>query len=535
MIAIFRYCTNKLCYGIGVLLLIVAAGLGLLIPLQIKIVFNEMASNHLMLSRLLPLIGLFVLNILLTTIGNYILGFIGEQTVCRIRNCLINNLSHLELMISGGGEDEEIANHITNDTEIISDVLTTTLPTLVTGTLTWLGSIIMLFAIQAYLTSFILVCSLFLFLIIRYVGIRLKTISEKFRSQLAVLNASLVQLTKFSLDIKINDSGEWFIHRTLDKNQELYRLSLKGLKYRMILIPIINMVLLIMMITIIGLGIYSIKKELITIGALVSFMIYLYQLLPVTLNLATTLTNFSGQQGALSFVFNKLEQNNLSKTMRSTKSSTLLSPTAIFGENLALTIENKDIYRNISFTAKQGQVLVITGPSGSGKSSLLRQLLGFYPLTDGVLRFDNQNVALMPYQERLDQISFLGQQSFIFNGETLWDNLTLGDNFSLEEITHYLKEFQLWDELGCEEGLDQLKLDSECLSGGQIQRLSLIRILLRDRKIIILDEVTSALDAKNEERVIDILNAIKDRHIIIQVSHREQIIAQADSLITLGG
>lgn len=336
MIAIFQYCANKWLYGFGMVLLIIAAGLGLLVPLQVKVVFDEIATGHLMLSRFLPLLGLFTLTILLTTVGNYLLGAIGEKTVCVLRQRLIKRFSYLENIESGDKKDEEEANHITNDTEIISDVLTTTLPTLVTGTLTWFGSIVMLFVIDAYLTLFILICASILFLIIKHIGIRLKEISENFRSHLAAVNASLIQLIRFSLDIKINDPRDWFIGRILDKNQALYRLSLKGLKYRMILIPIVNMVLLIMMVTVIGIGIYRTEEKLITIGSLVSFLIYLYQLVPVTLSLSTTVTNLSAQQGGLSFVLNRLRRHSSSKMTYPKRTSNVLSPSDIRGENLAL-------------------------------------------------------------------------------------------------------------------------------------------------------------------------------------------------------
>lgn len=165
----------------------------------------------------------------------------------------------------------------------------------------------------------------------------------------------------------------------------------------------------------------------------------------------------------------------------------------------------------------------------------MRQLLGCYPITEGTIKIDNQNLESFPKQALFNQVAFLGQQSFMFNGESLWDNLTLGLTFSYEEVAYYLKRFHLWEELGCEAGLDNIRVDENRLSGGQIQRLSLVRILLRGKKVIILDEVTSALDANNEERVVNLLNDIKNEHIIIQVSHKEQIIRQADSLLDLGG
>ena len=109
----------------------------------------------------------------------------------------------------------------------------------------------------------------------------------------------------------------------------------------------------------------------------------------------------------------------------------------------------------------------------------------------------------------------------------------MGKEYSDEKIRSVLNDVGLWQELDCGNQLNEIIIDKNRLSGGQLQRLALARALLEDRKILILDEATSSLDQFNERRVLDLLNKRKSQALIIQISHRKQVIECADQIIDL--
>ena len=179
-------------------------------------------------------------------------------------------------------------------------------------------------------------------------------------------------------------------------------------------------------------------------------------------------------------------------------------------DDVSLNYKDHPIYQNLNFDLAYGKKILLQGPSGSGKSTLLNMVSGLLKPLHGTIKIggENPNPA---------QSVYIPQTPWLFQG-TIKDNLCLGESFTDQQLLQVLSEVGLADELGKDPLNRIIHPEQEDLSGGQRQRLVIARALLRDRPIILLDEITAALDEKNSDDIREILyNTPKT---IIERSHQ---------------
>ena len=209
-----------------------------------------------------------------------------------------------------------------------------------------------------------------------------------------------------------------------------------------------------------------------------------------------------------------------------------LNNTSIIADQLGLCYANgkENIIENISFGAKQGDIIGITGPIASGKSTLGLSLTGLYPYI-GSLKIDGKELRDYTEYERSQMISYLGHKPELFS-DTIYHNITLGQT---KDITPVLRDVCFEEDLAAmPEGQDTLIGNSGIrLSGGQQARIALARALFNKNKVIIVDDPFSAVDMKTEERIIENLKKNYKSSIIIIMSHRLTIFNRISQVIFL--
>jgi len=200
-------------------------------------------------------------------------------------------------------------------------------------------------------------------------------------------------------------------------------------------------------------------------------------------------------------------------------------------------IEGKPVLRNVTFRVSPGEKVLLAGPPGSGKSTILKLLVRFYDPDEGRILLDGRDIRKIDLDSLRASIALVPQEPFIFSG-TIKDNILFGNpEASMEDIVRAVKAAKLhefieslpdkYDTLIGERGIT--------LSGGQRQRLAIARALVRNPKILLLDDPVSNLDAETERKLVEDLKEILKRRTALIVSQRPSLIALADRVVVLEG
>jgi ABC-type multidrug transport system fused ATPase/permease subunit len=193
------------------------------------------------------------------------------------------------------------------------------------------------------------------------------------------------------------------------------------------------------------------------------------------------------------------------------------------------------VLRNVSFNVDPGQQVALVGPSGAGKSTIVSLLLKFYEPVNGNILFDGRNSRRFPITALRSQMAIVPQDVFLFGG-TIRENIAYGKPGSLEdEIIDAARQANAWEFIQTfPDKLDTIVGERGIqLSGGQRQRIAIARAVLKNPKILILDEATSSLDSESERQVQEALDKLMKGRTSVVIAHRLATIRNADKIIVL--
>jgi len=207
-------------------------------------------------------------------------------------------------------------------------------------------------------------------------------------------------------------------------------------------------------------------------------------------------------------------------------------------ENVSFSYTGKsDEYalENVTFTAKQGQITAIVGPSGGGKSTIANLISRFWDTADGAVKIGGVNIKDIPLDELAQQVSFVFQDIFLFK-QTIMDNIRMGNpNASAEQIINAAKAAQCHDFiLNLPDGYHTVVgTKGVHLSGGERQRIAIARAIIKDSPIIVLDEATAFSDPENEYLILKAFEKLMLDKTVIIIAHRLSTIRNADKIIVM--
>lgn len=203
-------------------------------------------------------------------------------------------------------------------------------------------------------------------------------------------------------------------------------------------------------------------------------------------------------------------------------------------ENLTFSYKDDTILNNFSATFSKGKIYGIKGENGAGKSTLMDILLGLYNDYEGRVLFNERDIKNLNMDFIRKSIIGISEQFPVVISDTLLSNLELEDNYNKDSIMKYIDLLNMHYLIGHHKALEiKIGAHGTDLSGGEKQKVGIIRQLLKNPSVLIFDEPTSALDSESCQQFIELVNAIKNDKIIIIVSHEENILSKCDVIIPL--
>ena len=204
-------------------------------------------------------------------------------------------------------------------------------------------------------------------------------------------------------------------------------------------------------------------------------------------------------------------------------------------KNVSFSYGDRKVLHNISTSIKSNSLTAVIGPSGSGKTTLCQLIPRFRDIDEGVITIGGKDITHIKTEELMEKISMVFQNVYLFE-DTVANNIRFGRaDASMEDVTEAAKKAQCHDFImKLPQGYDTvLQEGGNTLSGGEKQRISIARAMLKDSPIIILDEATSALDAENEHEIISAIDELTRNKTVIMIAHRLKTIENADHIIAL--
>ncbi|MGG1648330.1 ABC transporter ATP-binding protein [Peribacillus simplex] len=524
---------SKLMIGIALSLSLGTTGVGLLVPLFTKNLINDFSISSLSTERITLLVLAIIVQALASGFSIYLLNRIGQSVVAGIRDQLWKKLLVLPVSYFDEHPSGETVSRMTNDTTVVKGLISEHLSNFVTGIISIVGSMIVLFVLDWKMTLLMFTAIPLSVLILMPLGKKMHKISKGMQDETASFTAVLQQvLTEIRL-VKASNAEALEYQNGKKGIHKLFQFGLKEAKIQALIAPLMSFVMMALLVLILGYGGMRVSSGALTAGALVAFIMYLFQIIMPMAQLASFFTQFQKATGATERIISILDSVEEEDAMQPVQNISQ----SISVENLNYSYNNgEQVLKDISFYVEAGKVTAIVGPSGSGKTTLFSLFERFYKPQQGSISIGGKNINDFTLLSWRSQIGYVSQESPIVSG-TIRDNICYGIERDItdEELNQvakmaYADQFisELPNGYDTEVGERGMKL-----SGGQRQRIAIARAFLRNPKILMLDEATSSLDSKSEKVVQQALNDLMKGRTTIVIAHRLSTVIGSDQIIFL--
>lgn len=459
--------------------------------------------------------------------------YIAFKILAHIRHVIYEKLRVLAPAKLETKEKGAITNQITSDVETLEVFYAHTIsPVLIAIFVN--GSIVLFISIY---TNFVLGLIVLVFYLL--VGVllpyliyeRAKKDGLSYRNMLAKYNAKTLDMIRGRKDILLTNSKELFIKNSEYDTKELVNYKRKNIMRTIMTRGYVDVFIYLGAISIIIAGYFLSKYHLMNpLLILVALIVYLSSFAPITA-LANLPANLNQTFASAKRLFALLNEKPIFEEKHNDNK---IDFTSLDVNNLSFAYENEVILKNINFSIKKGEAIAIVGPSGIGKSTIIKLLMQFYPY-NGSIKIDGKELDQIDHNSLYENICMFTQNTYLFN-DTLRNNIKIAKpSASDDEIIEVLKQASIYEFVSnLENGLDTIiKEDSINISLGEKQRLGLARVLLRKPKLLLLDEPTSNIDSFNESIILNTLESLKKDMTLIMISHRKSSIRIADRIYTL--
>ncbi|WHX67285.1 ABC transporter ATP-binding protein [Peribacillus frigoritolerans] len=524
---------SKLMIGIALALSLGTTGVALLVPLFTKNLINDFSVSSLNAERITLLVSAIIVQALASGFSIYLLNRIGQSVVAGIRDQLWKKLLVLPVSYFDDHPSGETVSRMTNDTTVVKGLISEHLSNFVTGIISIVGSMIVLFVLDWKMTLLMFTAIPLSVLILMPLGKKMHKISKGMQDETASFTAVLQQvLTEIRL-VKASNAEALEYQNGQKGIQKLFQFGLKEAKIQALIAPLMSFVMMALLVLILGYGGMRVSSGALTAGALVAFIMYLFQIIMPMAQLASFFTQFQKATGATERIISILD----SVEEEDAKQHVQNMSQSISVDHLNYSYNNgEQVLKDISFNVEAGKVTAIVGPSGSGKTTLFSLFERFYKPQEGSISIGGTSINDFTLLSWRSQIGYVSQESPIVSG-TIRDNICYGINRDItdDELNQvakmaYADQFisELPNGYDTEVGERGMKL-----SGGQRQRIAIARAFLRNPKILMLDEATSSLDSKSEKVVQQALNHLMKGRTTIVIAHRLSTVIGSDQIIFL--
>lgn len=486
-------------------------------------------------SIILWVIGLYGTSALFNLIQSYIMAGVAQKVTYKIRNDLTHKINKLPMKYFDKRTNGEVLSIITNDVDILGIGLNQSITQIITSICTIIGILIMMFSISPEMTIVsLLILPISAGILKKVIGKSQKYFVEQ-QEYLGHVNGQVEEIYGGHNIVKVFGREEQAIKEFEKENQKLYKSGWRSQFLSGLMFPLMNFVGNVGYVAVAILGGYFAVKGRITVGNIQSFIQYNKQFTQPIGQVAQISSTIQAMIAAAERIFEFLEENEEIEDIENPVSTEGLNGNIRF-EHVHFGYDpEKTIINDFNCDVKEGQKIAIVGPTGAGKTTIVKLLMRFYDVNAGSILVDGHNIKDFKRGELRKMFGMVLQDTWLYGG-TIKDNIKYSrpdttDSEVIEaakaaHVHHYIKTLSK----GYEAVINE---ESNNISAGQKQLLTIARVILANPKILILDEATSSIDTRTEQQIQAAMdNLMKGRTSFI-IAHRLSTIKNADLILVM--
>lgn len=484
---------------------------------------------------LLTLLALYGLSALFSLIQGFTMTGIAQKLTYKMRNDLAKKINKLPMHYFDKKTKGEVLSIITNDIDILSQNLNQSITQIITSICTLIGVLIMMFSISWEMTLVsLLILPVTVFIVKNVVG-KSQKYFKKQQDYLGHVNGQVEEIYGGHTIVKAFNGENEAIKEFSKANKELYQSAWKSQFLSGLIFPIMNFIGNIGYVAVAILGGYLAIQGKITVGNIQSFIQYNKQFTQPINQIAQVSSMLQAMVAAAERVFEFLEETEEIEDVENPKSTEGLKGNITFDHVKFGYDEDRIIINDFSAKVKDGQKIAIVGPTGAGKTTMVKLLMRFYDVNSGAILLDGINIKDFKREDLRKMFGMVLQDTWLFGG-TIKDNIRYSKPDATDaevieaakaaHVHHFIKTLPSSYDMVLNE-------ESSNVSAGQKQLLTIARVILANPKILILDEATSSIDTRTELQIQAAMdNLMKGRTSFI-IAHRLSTIKNADLILVM--
>ncbi|MCH4280256.1 ABC transporter ATP-binding protein/permease [Mediterraneibacter sp. NSJ-151] len=484
---------------------------------------------------LLTALALYVTSALCSLVQGFLMTGVSQKTTYRLRKEISQKINRMPMNYFDTRTHGEVLSRVTNDVDTLGQSLNQSATQIITSTTTIIGVLVMMLSISPLMT---LVALLILPVSLGMISFVMKHSQKYFKGQqeyLGNVNGQVEEVYSGHNIVKAFNKEKDVIEEFEKTNDKLYDSAWKSQFFSGMMMPIMQFVGNLGYVGVVILGGILAAKKTIEVGDIQSFIQYVRNFTQPIQQLAQVANMLQSTAAASERVFEFLEEEEEDQTVPNPVSVEGLEGNVTFEHVHFGYNEDKIIINDFSVDVKEGQKIAIVGPTGAGKTTMIKLLMRFYDVNSGAILIDGHNVKDFNRSELRQMFGMVLQDTWLFHG-SIKDNIKYGKlNATDEEVIEAAKAARVHRFVQTLPGGYDMELNEEAsnVSQGQKQLLTIARAILADPKILILDEATSSVDTRTEIQIQKAMDTLMKGRTSFVIAHRLSTIRDADVILVM--
>ncbi len=490
---------------------------------------------------LITLLILYVVSMCFSGIQGFVMTNVSQKVTYKMRNDLVSKINKLPMRYFDKKTNGEVLSIITNDIDTLSTNLNQSITQIISASCTLIGILVMMLSISWQMTLVSIIILPITLIIVSFIVSKSQKYFKRQQDYLGHVNGQVEEVYGGHNIVKAFNGEEKAIEKFEQENEVLYKSAWKSQFLSGLMHPIMNFMGNVSYVAVSILGGYYAIKGRITVGNIQSFIQYSKQFNQPIAQIAQISGTLQSMAAAAERIFEFLEEKEEIQELPNAKSITDENGNIILDGNIEFdhvkfgyNPENI-IINDFNAEVKDGQKIAIVGPTGAGKTTIVKLLMRFYDLNDGAIYIDGNNVTDYNRGDIRKLFGMVLQDTWLFNG-TIRDNIKYGKPDATDsEVIEAAKAAHIHHFIKTLPNSYNMVLNEETsnISAGQKQLLTIARVILANPKILILDEATSSIDTRTEIQIQSAMdNLMKGRTSFI-IAHRLSTIKNADLILVM--